>query len=285
MSAAPDTPADTVLVTGAAGRIGSTVCPGLRELGWTVRGTDLAALPDGVAGARADLTDPAAAPVLAGLLAAADAVLHLAGISGEDEWPRILAANVDATQRVLQAAADAGVRRVVLASSNHAAGFTRRPAEGTLPAATPARPDTFYGASKAADEALGALYAERHGMSVVALRIGSFQPRPRDARQLATWLSPADTVRLADATLRAPVPGYAVVWGVSANTRGWWSRAEGRALGYHPVDDAEAYADEVLGGDTPDWFGDDTLALVGGEFCVRHPPRGTGPAQPEETHR
>ncbi|HEY2724963.1 MAG TPA: NAD(P)-dependent oxidoreductase [Pseudonocardiaceae bacterium] len=259
----------TVLATGAAGRIGATVCPGLRELGWTVVGTDSRELPGDLTGARADLTDPGAEAALAALLDGADAVLHLAGIPGEDDWARILATNVDATRRVLQAAADARVGKVVLASSNHATGFTRRPAAGTLPAAAAPRPDTFYGVSKAAVEALGALYAERHGMEVVALRIGSFQPRPRTARELATWLSPADAVRLAHAALSAPSPGFAVVWGVSANTRSWWSAAEGHALGYHPQDDAEDHAPEILRAGAPDWFGDDELALVGGPFCTR----------------
>ncbi|MGH4014893.1 MAG: NAD-dependent epimerase/dehydratase family protein [Pseudonocardiaceae bacterium] len=259
----------TVLVTGAAGRIGQTVCPGLADNGWMVRGTDLAALPGGVDGAQADLTDPADEPVLATLLDGADAVLHLAAIPGEDEWSRILASNVDATQRVLAAAADAGVRRAVLASSNHATGFTRRPEQGRLPAATPPRSDTFYGVSKAALEALGARYAERHGMDVVALRIGSFQPRPRSPRELATWLSPGDMVRLAHATLSAPAPGFAIVWGISANTRAWWSLSEGRALGYHPADDAEAFAEEILQGQQPDWTGDAELALVGGDFTTR----------------
>ena len=68
-----------VLVTGAAGRIGSTVCAGLRRGGWTVRGTDLTALPDEVQGASADLTDPMSEAVLAELLDGADAILHLPG--------------------------------------------------------------------------------------------------------------------------------------------------------------------------------------------------------------
>ncbi|MGH4025888.1 MAG: NAD-dependent epimerase/dehydratase family protein [Pseudonocardiaceae bacterium] len=259
----------TVLVTGAAGRIGRTVCPGLAAHGWTVRGTDLVELPAEVPGAAADLTEPADEPVLARLLDGADAVLHLAAIPGEDDWGRILASNVDATKRVLAAALEARVPRAVLASSNHATGFTRRPAHGALPADTPPRPDTFYGVSKAALEALGALYAERHGMDVVGLRIGSFQPRPRSPRELASWLSPGDAVRLAHATLTAPSPGFALVWGISANTRAWWSLAEGRALGYHPADDAEAFAAEILAGEQPDWAGDETLILVGGDFTKR----------------
>jgi len=248
----------TVVVTGAAGRIGSVVCPGLSEAGWSVRRTDL---PD------ADLSDPAAEPVLTALLDGADAVVHLAGIAGEDAWPRILAANIDATHRVLQAAREAGVRRVVLASSNHATGFTPRPADGPLPADADLRPDTYYGVSKVTMEALGALYVERHGMDVVALRIGSFLRRPTSARHLATWLSPGDCVRLVLAALTAPSPGFVQVWGISANTRAWWDPAAGRALGYQPVDDSEHYAADI--GTEPAATDD----LVGGEFCERDPIR------------
>ena len=45
--------------------------------------------------------------------------------------------------------------------------------------------------------------------------------------------------------LTAPAPGYTVVYGVSANTRGWWDLSSARALGYDPQDDAETYADTV----------------------------------------
>lgn len=263
--------ASTVLVTGAAGRIAQAVCPGLVEAGLTVRGTDVAGLPADVPGITADLADPAAGPVLAELLDGADAVLHLGAIAAEDSWPRILAANIDATQRVIDAARAAGVGRVVLASSNHATGFTRRPADGTaLPATALPRPDTFYGVSKVTMEALGALYVERHGMDVAALRIGSFADRPTAPRHLATWLSPGDAVRLAHAALTAPAPGFATVWGISANTRRWWSLDEGAALGYHPVDDSEDFAEEILAGQPePDWYRDELLALVGGDFAGR----------------
>jgi len=82
----------------------------------------------------------------------------------------------------------------------------------------------------------------------VAMRIGSFVPRPQTNRQLATWLSPDDCVRMVQASLTASFEGVAVVYGISANTRGWWDLEPGRALGYHPRDDAEAFADEVPAG-------------------------------------
>jgi uronate dehydrogenase len=134
------------------------------------------------------------------------------------------------------------VRRVVYASTNHAVGFTPVPADEQLPADTPVRPDTLYGVSKAFGEALARYYVERYGFAVACLRIGTFAERPPDRRALSTWLSPADCARLVDACLRSDQLGFALVWGVSANTRRTWSLAAGRALGYEPRDDAEHFA-------------------------------------------
>ena len=96
-----------------------------------------------------------------------------------------------------------------------------------------------------AAEALLRLYADRHGIDALATRIGSFGPKPTTRRQLSTWLSPQDAVRMFHATLTAPAPGYAVLYGISSNTRAWWDLAAGRALGYHPEDDAEQFAAEI----------------------------------------
>ena len=52
------------------------------------------------------------------------------------------------------------------------------------------RPDSRYGVSKAFGEALGALYADKHGMVVTCLRIGNVGPRPLDVRRLSIWISP-----------------------------------------------------------------------------------------------
>jgi uronate dehydrogenase len=116
-------------------------------------------------------------------------------------------------------------------------------------------------------EALGSLYADRYGLDVVALRIGSALPEPRTPRHLSTWLSPADTVALVDAALTAPAPGFAVVWGVSANTRGWWDLSAARALGYEPGDDAEVYAEAVLATHGEPQPGTVDHDRVGGEYA------------------
>jgi uronate dehydrogenase len=105
-------------------------------------------------------------------------------------------------------------------------------------------------------------------MDVVCLRIGSAFAEPSTVRMLATWLSPADSVSLVDAALRTPAPGYAVVWGVSANTRNWWDLTAARALGYEPADDAEVYAEaliEAYGEADP---ADPVHARVGGQYTL-----------------
>ena len=158
---------------------------------------------------------------------------------------------------------------MVLASSNHVTGYTPRPEGGLLREVdAPPRPDTYYGVSKVAMEALGSLYVDRYGLDVVCLRIGSAVAEPTTTRQLATWLSPADTVSLVDAALTAPSPGFAVVWGVSANTRNWWDLTAGRALGYEPADDAEPYAEALIAVHGEPDATDPVHARVGGQYTL-----------------
>jgi len=211
----------------------------------------------------ASVTDMAA---LTAACAGADAVVHLGGIPGEAPWEQILDVNINGTYTVFEAARRAGVRRVVFASSNHAVGFTPPSKFPVADFAFPA-PDTYYGASKAAGEALAALYVNRYGLDIVCIRILSCIEKPIHPRMLATWLSPDDCGRLFDACLTAESPGLQVIYGVSANSRGGWvSLAGARALGYAPADNAEDYAAELIakyGEPEPD---DVTFKYLGGDF-------------------
>lgn len=232
-----------ILLTGAAGKIGTTLRAGLPPLGWTLRSLDVKAIADPEPSEEVvtgDLNDP---DVLGAAMRGVAAVVHLAAIPTEAPFPRILRTNVEATYAVFETARRTGVERVVFASSVHASGFTPR-TEG-LSTDAPARPDGLYGVSKVFGESLGRMYADRYGMRVAALRIGAFQRRPRSLHQLPHWLSPEDAVRLVHACLSAPNLTYAIVYGRSANTRGWTDLGPGRALGYEPKDDSEPYADEV----------------------------------------
>jgi uronate dehydrogenase len=258
-----------VLVTGAAGRIGTVLRGGLPERGWAVRCLDVVPIVDTRPGEEHVVADAADLAAMVDAAEGASAVVHLAGHSGESTWPVISRSHIESTYCTLEAARRAGIDRVVLASSNHATGFTPRPASGLLREAdAPPRPDTYYGAAKVAMEALGSLYADRYGMDVVCLRIGTAAPEPTALRHLSTWLSPADSVALIDAALTAPAPGFAVVWGVSANTRTWWDLTAARALGYEPQDDAEVYAEALIEAHGEPDLTDPVHAHVGGEFVL-----------------
>ncbi len=249
---------ERILLTGAAGAIGTMLRPRLARAGRTLRLLDIAPLTAGpdeevVPGSVSDMDTMVAA------CAGVDAVLHLGGHSREAPWAEILEHNINGTYTVLEAARRAGAPRVVFASSNHAVGFL--PVDEEAGEYLYPRPDTYYGVSKAAGEALGSLYHDRYGLDVICLRIGSCGTEPENERALATWLSPDDCARLMEAAISVPSPGFRVVWGISANTRATFSLAEARALGYEPRDDAEVFA-----GSVPASEGLEKVYLGGG-FC------------------
>lgn len=256
-----------LLITGANGSIGSTLRRTLRRPGRHLRLLDIAAQEPLEPGEDAELLngsflDPAA---MAAALEGANAVIHLGGLSSAGfAWHEYLEINIDGTRAVLEAARLAGVSRVVYASSNHAVGFARASDFEVVPDYLFPRPDTFYGVSKVAGEALCSLYHDRYGLDTICLRIGTFAEHPTNRRSLATWLSPGDCTRLVEASLSAVDAGCRVVWGVSANTRRVVSLEEGRLIGYEPLDDAEAYARELEG-----LGSDEETDLIGGPYSAR----------------
>jgi nucleoside-diphosphate-sugar epimerase len=132
----------------------------------------------------------------------------------------------------------------------------------------PGRPDTLYGWSKAAVEAMGSLYADRFGLEIICVRIGACVPEPQDLRTLALWLSPDDCGRLFEACLTAEAPGFRTIWGVSRNTRGFLSLLEAEALGYHAKDDSEPFAQRLIAAfGEPDYANDPAVRRIGGEWC------------------
>ena len=234
----------TIVITGAAGRIGQMLRTRMARPDRILRLFDVVAPKPAATGEPVEVCDPGSVTdpdAVRRAFEGADAVVHLGGVPTEGHWPDILATNVDGGRIVFETARDVDVRTIIVASSNHAAGFYPRTAD--LPDDVPARPDTYYGVSKAALEQLGSLYHDRYGMNVTCLRIGLCADAPPDTAALPIWLSPDDVARLVEAALTAT--GYRLVWGVSANTRRWWSTAGGAAIGYHPADDSEVFADRI----------------------------------------
>ena len=239
-------PALRVLITGAAGNIGRTLRTQLQRRYALLRLTDIAPQAPAGAGeevATVDIRDLAA---VERSMEGIDCVVHLAGMPEEDAWEKILPLNIEGCYHVFEAARRQGVRRLVFASSNHAIGFHRR--ETFIDTEVETRPDGRYGVSKVFGEALGRMYADKYGMSVACLRIGSFRAsdRPSESRHLLTWISHRDMTQLTRRCIEHPHYHFVVAYGVSANLRSRWDNTPAKFLGYRPQDDAEVFAAEVL---------------------------------------
>jgi uronate dehydrogenase len=250
------------VMTGAAGTIAQTLRPGLRDVVGRWRLLDAEPVPDGDAhGDQSQVVDLRDREATSQALRGAKGVVHLGGVASEGDRQDVLEVNVIGTAHVLEAARQAGARRVVIASSNHATGFY--PVDQRIGPADPPRPDTFYGVSKVADEALGRLYADKFGLHVACIRIGAFEERPSEVAHLSMWISPRDTIAAFKAAMTFPDLHFATFYGVSANTRCWWDLEPGRALGFEPQDDAEAFA-----GSVPPAADDETSRRQGAGFVT-----------------
>ena len=228
-----------LLITGASGRLGTRLRTGLRDLAQHLRVTDvreLGPVAEDEERVHADLGDMAS---VLPLLQAVDVVIHLGAVMPQAPWDAVLNANIVGSYNLFEAARQAGVKRIVYASSHHAVGMY-----GTteaLDADSPPRPDTLYGLSKAFGENLARMYHDKHGIEVACLRIGSCFEHPSDQRMLSTWLSHGDMVQLCRRCLEAPRLAYSVVYGVSDNSRRWWHNDKTGFLGFQPQDSADAF--------------------------------------------
>lgn len=225
-----------VLITGAAGAIGSAVTARLRDR-WRLRATDLQA-ETGIDAL--DVTDAAACTAAFTEL---DAVVHLAANPDPAaSWSQLHGPNIVGAYVVAAAARERGVPRLVLASSQQA--VSAEPDTRQRRGQDPARPANLYGATKAWAEALGSWVASSSQTSVVALRIGHYGEHPATGaeatpRNLAAWLSPDDAAELIRAAVEAELTGLTVVNGISANRYRHATLDEAqRLLGYRPLDDA-----------------------------------------------
>ncbi len=254
-----------ILLTGAAGRIGKSLRENLRGAYPLLRVTDIALLGAAQAGEevqQADLTDlEAVERVMDGI----DCVVHMAAQGVEADWANVLNKNIVAVYNVFEAARKMKVKRVIYASSHHAIGFYRR--SRVIDNTVAPRPDSRYGVSKVFGEALGRLYADKHGLSVACIRIGVCRVKPEDVRHLSVWVSYGDMARLVRACIGARDFHYLTIYGVSKNSCSFWKNPDAKLVGYEPADSADDYAAELLAAATPE----DPLAAPfhGGYYCPR----------------
>lgn len=254
-----------IVLTGARGALGTELRPALARLADTLLTTDIAEPPDDLLPnetyVRADLAE---FDQIAPLMEGAEMVVHFGAIVDEKPFEELLGPNYVGAYNVWEAAHRHGARRVVYASSIHAVGMSETSAG--IDTETPHRPDTFYGLAKCFAEDLGRMYWEKRGLEAVALRILSCTPEPQNLRALGTWLSYRDMAHLVERAILTAVTGFTVVYGVSANTRAPVLNHKAGFLGYRPQDDAEAWAETLAAGETPDPT-DLGLTRVGGPFA------------------
>jgi NAD+ dependent glucose-6-phosphate dehydrogenase len=252
---------DPVLLTGAGGRVGQAILRNVEgSYDWVLLDREplpSSRLPPGVDESDAVVADVTDGAAVARAVEGCGAVIHLAGDPRpEAPWDSVSRNNVDGTQTVLRAAADADVERFAYASSNHAVGAYETPArtpgiyrpddDFLLDGDEAPRPGNLYGVSKAAGELLGRYYHDHAGLSVVNVRIGNLTADhpPRDyERGQAMWLSHRDCAHLFERCLLAEYD-YLTVYGISDNDRKYYSIERAReVLGYDPQDNSAEFED------------------------------------------
>ena len=233
-----------IVLTGAAGRLGSHLREPLSKMADQLVSTDLAdeigTLYAGESYVKADL---ASLDQMVDLLKDADMVVHFGAIGDEAPFDAILQSNIVGAYNVWEAAYKNGVRRVVYASSIHAVGM--HPKNEFIGTEVPHRPDTYYGLAKCFAEDLASLYWDKRGVESVCMRILS-AANVGNPRAVGSWLSYDDLIQLVARAIDTPVTGFAVVYGVSNNDRVPVDNAKASFLGYRPKDNAEQFATQAF---------------------------------------
>jgi NAD(P)-dependent dehydrogenase (short-subunit alcohol dehydrogenase family) len=232
-----------VLVTGAAGRIGSYFAQNSHQkydlcLMVQQMDEDSSAIEEFGEVVTANLGDLDA---LKQICAGIDTVLHLAGNPDASQtWNSVLENNIVGTYNIMVAAKAANCRRVIYASSIHAvSGY---PPDVQVKTSEPVNPGDLYGVSKCFGEALGRYLATQEGLSVIALRIGGFQPpetaQKPDLKFMSAWVSQRDLNQLIEKSIDAEGLQFAILHGLSDNHFKRLDISDARELvGYAPQDD------------------------------------------------
>ncbi|MBO6604054.1 MULTISPECIES: NAD-dependent epimerase/dehydratase family protein [Paracoccaceae] len=254
-----------IVLTGAAGRLGSYLREPLTKLAGTLVSSDIAedigTLYPGESYIRADIADYDAVHAL---LDGADMVVHFGAIVDEVPFEEMLGPNFLGAYNVWEAAFRQGLKRVVYASSIHAVGMY--PRNEFIGIDVPHRPDTFYGLAKCFAEDLGRMYWEKRQLESVCLRILSCA-QVTSPRALGTWLSYDDLIQLVTRAIDTPTTGFSIVYGVSDNDRTPVDNSAASYLGYRPRDNAERFAERILADAPPADTGDLAQMRHGGPFA------------------
>lgn len=259
-----------ILITGAAGRLGTELRRGLAPLADSLRLADVVPVQNLQPNEEALIFDLADAEATMAASQGCDAIVHMGGAPLERPWQEILDSNIRGSYHIYEGARLNGVRRVVYASSVHAIGYHK--VEDHVAGNVIGRPDSLYGVSKCFVEALGSLYWDKFGIESAAIRIFSSFPKPADRRMLWSWLSFDDCLRLVSAALTAPHLGFTIAAGLSDNRVKPLHTASAGHLGYVPQDNSEPFRAEVEAAFPPQDPKDPATHCIGGWFVnLGHP--------------
>lgn len=253
-----------LLITGAAGSVGSAMRTRLAHLAETIRLSDVAPMEPAGPNEEVVPCDLSDGEAVKSLVEGCDGILHLGGRSIEDKWSVIRSANIDGVYNLYEAAHANGNPRIVFASSNHAIGFYKQTDQLNATSAT--RPDGLYGVSKVFGEAMASMYHDKYGIETACVRIGACFLEPRNHRMLSTWISYDDFVRLMERVFTVPYLGCPIIYGVSDNDRGWWDNSAIGYLGWQPQDNAETFRDAVAAAAEPPAANAPDVVYQGGTF-------------------
>lgn len=263
-------PFKRILITGAAGRLGSELRRGLAPLADTLRLADRVELKDIQANEEAAVFDLADEAAVMAAVEGCDAIVHFGGAPLERPWNEILDSNIRGTYHIYEGARKYGVKRVIYASSVHAIGYHKL--EDHIKGNAIGRPDSLYGVSKVFVEGLASLYWDKFGIESTCVRIFSSFPEPADRRMLWSWLSFDDCVRLVSSALTAPYMGFTITVGMSDNKVKPVDNSPAGHLGYIPQDSAEPYREKVEGATDPLDPNAPAVRYLGGWFTdLGHP--------------
>lgn len=261
---------ERILITGAAGRLGSELRKGLAPLAARIRlagRKPFGDLEPHEEEAVFDLSDMEATVAAS---QDCDAIVHFGGASLESPWQAILDSNIRGSYHIYEGARRHGAKRVIYASSVHAIGYHE--VEAHIDVDAPVRPDSLYGVSKNFVESLSRLYWDKFGIESVCLRIFSSFPEPADRRMLWSYLSFADCVRLVEASLTAPRVGHTISFGMSDNKVKTVDNRGANHLGYVPRDSSEPFRSKVEAKTAIPDPKSPSVKYLGGWFCeLGHP--------------
>ena len=217
-----------VLITGAAGTIGTNLTEGLKDR-HALRGFDAREMPllqNTVVG---DITDWNA---VSGATRDMDAVIHLINVGPEWEQAQ---QSMAGTYNVFESARKNGVERIAFASRAGLFPGSRIPRSIQRTAKLLPCPDSYYTLTKLLGEGFGDMYSSRYGMSVVSIRIGGIDPDEPDVPDHPHRLTKGDCVRVFEAAINHTGGTHERVFGVSDSDWPLYDVEHGRqAIGYHP---------------------------------------------------